>query len=149
MDFIPALPGSYALHLINPVPRQMKIGRLDEFTFPSGHYLYMGSAHGPGGLKARLRHHARVSSRPHWHLDYLRPFLHVAGGWYATGTERLECEWVSLAAREAGAGFPAKGFGSADCINGCTAHLVAFAGLADFSRAAQLFDNIAIGFKIG
>lgn len=149
MDFLPALPGSYALHLINPVPRQLNIGRLGLICFPPGNYLYMGSARGSGGLKARLRHHARVSSRPHWHLDYLRPFLYVAGGWYVIGTERLECEWVSLAAREAEAGFPAKGFGSADCINGCTAHLIAFASLTDFGRAAQLFDNIAIGFKIG
>ncbi len=53
----------------------MKVGKLGEFFFPQGVYLYSGSARGLGGLSSRLQRHLLGSSKKHWHIDYLR---HVA-----------------------------------------------------------------------
>ncbi|MCK4643570.1 DUF123 domain-containing protein [bacterium] len=38
---------------------------------PAGHYLYAGSANGPGGLYARLSRHLRKHKTAHWHIDEL------------------------------------------------------------------------------
>ncbi len=126
MDILPSEPGSYALHLIVREPIRLVIGRLGEFDFPADNYLYLGSARGPGGLRARLRHHARVAASPNWHLDWLRPHAVLAGCWYSTDGDSLECAWSQALLRLPGAIVPAPGFGAADCRSGCAAHLVAF-----------------------
>ncbi len=126
MDDLPSEPGSYALHLILREPVCLAVGRLGEFAFPAGDYLYLGSARGPGGLRARLRHHARIAACPHWHLDWLSPHAVLAGCWYSTGGDSQECVWSQALLRLPGAVVPAPGFGAADCHRGCAAHLVAF-----------------------
>ena len=77
---IPSIPGTYALFLTLSVPAELTIGKLGAFAFPAGWYVYTGSARGPGGLQARLRHHLRPASRPHWHIDHLRTQAVVTGG---------------------------------------------------------------------
>ncbi len=126
MEELPGEPGSYALHLIIREPVCLAVGRLGEFVFPAGDYLYLGSAHGPGGLRARLRHHCRVATAPHWHLDWLRPHAILAGSWYSTVGGSLECIWSQALLCLPGAIVPAPGFGAADCRRGCAAHLIAF-----------------------
>jgi len=58
------------------------VGRRWAVALPSGVYVYVGSAWGPGGLAARLRRHVcRGARRLWWHVDYLavwRGFLPVA-----------------------------------------------------------------------
>jgi Uri superfamily endonuclease len=123
----PALPGSYALHLTLPERLSaLAVGRLGVFDFPAGEYIYLGSAHGPGGLHARLAHHARPAVNPHWHLDYLRQKACLAGAWFAPARLPLECAWSQALLDLPGAGLPAPGFGAADCRHGCPAHLVSF-----------------------
>ncbi len=73
------LPGTYSLLLYLPRTRLIRVGKLGEFGFANGHYCYVGSAFGPGGLRARLRHHARPAARPHWHIDYLRRYMTLRG----------------------------------------------------------------------
>ena len=42
------------------------------FYIPRGTYLYVGSAKGPGGLRARIKRHLRRhGKRLFWHIDYL------------------------------------------------------------------------------
>jgi len=41
------------------------------FAIPRGVYLYVGSARGFGGLKARVARHLRAVKKVHWHVDYL------------------------------------------------------------------------------
>ncbi len=115
---LPAGPGSYALHLVLPAPLSLSIGKMGRFVFPTGDYIYLGSA--------RIAHHARVADYPHWHLDWLRPHAILSGVWYATGAEPLECSWSQAMLRLPGAIVPAPGFGAADCHHRCPAHLVAF-----------------------
>lgn len=127
MEELPIVPGSYALHLRIDEPARLTVGRLGTFCFPCGDYFYLGSAHGPGGLRARLRHHVWSTARPLWHLDWLRPHTVLLGGWFSTTAGALECAWSKALLALPGVVAPARGFGAADCRSGCVAHLVVFA----------------------
>ncbi|NQW17109.1 MAG: GIY-YIG nuclease family protein [Chloroflexi bacterium] len=123
IETIPRSPGSYMLVLHLPKPRTLVVGKLGQFDFPSGYYLYAGSAH--GGLKGRVSRHLRADKKQHWHIDYLNceeDGAAVVDVWWRTGSERLECEWAAEAKQLPGASVPAMGFGASDC--GCDSHLV-------------------------
>jgi Uri superfamily endonuclease len=124
--FLPGDPGTYALqlHLANPIERE--IGKLGRISFPAGEYIYIGSAFGPGGLRARLGRHLHLLKKPHWHIDYLLPPAQPVGFWAITLSAHLECIWVTALMTLPGAYFPARELGSSDCRNGCPAHLLAF-----------------------
>jgi Uri superfamily endonuclease len=125
---LPALPGTYALVLQLDGGRVIRVGRLGEFDFPAGYYLYLGSALGPGGLAGRLGRHLAQAGRerhPHWHIDYLRQRASVTAVWYVTGATRREHAWATLAATLDGASSPAPRFGASDCR--CPSHLFHFA----------------------
>ena len=127
-DTLPSLPGSYALRLTLAEPVSLTIGRLGQFHFAPGTYLYLGSAHGPGGLRGRLRHHARAAMRPHWHVDWLRQNAQLVGGWFAVTEGPLECLWSQALEKNLAAIFPVAGFGASDCSLGCHSHLLYFPG---------------------
>jgi Uri superfamily endonuclease len=138
-DELPAGPGAYALLLRVAEPRRVAIGRLGNFLFQSGEFVYLGSACGPGGLRGRLRRHlGLLPARPHWHIDYLRRAAkvsavywtqcatHLEGALHMPGaTKPIECLWSQALAALPGASIPAPGFGARDCKAGCIAHLVA------------------------
>ncbi|RMD99689.1 MAG: GIY-YIG nuclease family protein [Calditrichaeota bacterium] len=113
--------GTYALILSLPATHRIRIGRLGTFEFGAGDYLYVGSALGPGGLRARLRHHLRPASNPRWHLDYLRPFAIPEAIGYVIHPERLECTWAFILRTLPGISIPVPGFGASDC--NCSSHL--------------------------
>jgi Uri superfamily endonuclease len=132
---LPAQPGAYALELHLPHETALKVGRLGEALFPSGVLLYLGSAHGPGGLERRLGRHIQADeARPlHWHIDYLRRVARVRALAYQVGQELspagpFECLWSQALVRLPGSSVPLPGFGASDCRLGCPAHLVAFPG---------------------
>ena len=52
-----AQPGSYALILQADRRRTVRIGRLGQLAVEPGCYVYVGSALGPGGVRARVGHH--------------------------------------------------------------------------------------------
>lgn len=133
---LPAAPGSYVLYLRPSQRLELGVGRLGRLSFPAGEYLYLGSAGGPGGLRARLGRHIRGGGKPHWHIDPLRAAADLGGCFYlTTGTSNahqpLECLWSQALAALPGATLPAPGFGAGDCRRGCRAHLVAFPWLGD------------------
>jgi len=64
-----ARPGTYAVLLSSDSDDEISVGRLGDMRLQSGVYLYVGSAFGPGGVRARVNHHLHASSRPHWHID--------------------------------------------------------------------------------
>lgn len=99
------------------------MGRLGEFLLAEGCYVYVGSALGPGGLRARLRRHLSPAKHPYWHIDYLTRYCRPQAVRYVAGPQRLECTWVQLL-HQAGATWPIPGFGSSDCRRGCGAHLL-------------------------
>jgi Uri superfamily endonuclease len=119
-DALPAAPGAYALFL-----RLVEEVRLDWRGTPMvlrpGSYIYAGSAHGSGGLRARLSRHFREPKRQHWHIDRLtqwatdRKALAIIGG--------TECQIVSRCLALGGFTLPIDGFGSSDCRS-CPSHLL-------------------------
>ncbi len=117
-------PGSYALILEALAPTEISVGRLGPFTLPAGRYVYLGSAHGSGGLAARLARHARRDKRLHWHVDHLTAALPLVHVYARTGSERLECAWTQRLLATTAARAPIHGFGNGDCRSGCPAHLV-------------------------
>jgi Uri superfamily endonuclease len=123
---LPDLPGSYALSLTLCKAVTVCIGRLGWFDFPAGEYVYLGSARGPGGLRARLGRYLTGNGSTHWHIDYLRPHRVIRAVGYLPGSANLECAWSQALAAVPAARLPAPGFGASDCTQGCPAHLIAF-----------------------
>lgn len=120
---IPGGPGSYVLVLRLPAAVSLAVGKLGEFVFQPGWYLYCGSAH--GGLRGRVARHLRRDHRVHWHIDYLNSVTAgsiVEAVWWAEGRSRRECEWAGAIAELPGATRPVAGFGASDC--GCESHLI-------------------------
>ncbi len=116
----------------------VQVGRLGKLVFSAGSYAYVGSAHGRGGLGARLKHHLGRISRPHWHIDYFKNRAPIVEIWAAAHGKRQECRWAQALQRMAGATMPAPGFGASDC--GCKSHLVyfpVFPRLADFNLSLE------------
>jgi Uri superfamily endonuclease len=122
---LPDARGTYALVLHARRIRKIRVGRFGEVQISPGYYVYVGSAFGSGGLRARLAHHCRRTQRPHWHIDYLRAVLPLREIWFATGNKRQESLWARLLADQPGAGIPVPGFGASD-RRGAT-HLYRFA----------------------
>jgi Uri superfamily endonuclease len=109
-----------------------RAGRLGEFRLAPGYYVYVGSAHGSGGLRARIGRHLRRDKRRHWHIDALTNALPVIAVRAAAAGPEQECAWVRRLLALPGASAPVKGFGSSDCHSGCPAHLVRLPGGFDW-----------------
>jgi Uri superfamily endonuclease len=123
---LPAEPGTYVLHLSVSSPCTPGIGRLGCQHFPAGHYFYVGSALGAGGLRARVGRHLRGAGAQHWHIDYLRAVTEVREVLYTVTDSPLECAWGQALAQLPGAFVPVLHFGATDCRSGCAAHLIGF-----------------------
>lgn len=119
--------GTYALLLTLSRRKTLQVGSLGQFRFNRGVYVYIGSAFGPGGLKARISHHRRVSSKPRWHVDTLRRAATPTGVWYTYDPIRREHQWAQIFLKMSSAIMPANGFGASDCD--CPAHLFLFTEL--------------------
>jgi histidyl-tRNA synthetase len=115
-DEAPATPGAYALWLRLPSPILAKAGPRAA-VLEAGDYLYCGSAHGPGGLRARLGRHMRREKKPHWHIDQLTVRAEIIGAFVSETAS--EC---ALSAALAALPVPLPGFGASDCPR-CASHL--------------------------
>ena len=114
-------PGTYTLIFSARKICQPEIGRLGSLQLIAGFYMYVGTAFGPGGLKARIAHHCQIARRPHWHIDYLGPFLNLREIWYTEDPVHREHQWAQIIANTRGVSIPLAGFGSSDCR--CQSHL--------------------------
>ncbi len=124
MDFeqeLSASGGTYILILNASSSFRVLIGRLGIFEGKPGVYLYVGSAFGPGGIKARLGRHAGLSRRHHWHIDYLRREVTLSQVWYTHDPERREHLWAGIWRMWPQSQVLMPGFGSSDCS--CLTHL--------------------------
>lgn len=122
---LPHAPGTYLLLLRVDSPCMVNVGRLGTATLGLGWVLYVGSAFGPGGLAARLRHHLRPAARPHWHIDYVRAVLPLYEIWVCASPQRLEHRFADLMHNARGCSIPLPRCGASDCR--CAAHLFHFA----------------------
>ncbi len=119
-------PGTYLLHFEIHEPIRLEVGKLGEHGLHPGHYVYVGSAFGPGGLDARLRRHLRHEKRTYWHIDYLTTKVPVSGV-TAVAWARLESRWAERLCHHPKASVPIRRFGAGDAKSGeCKTHLFAF-----------------------
>jgi len=120
--------GSYLLVIACERSTDIEIGALGERTFETGHYAYVGSAFGPGGL-SRVDRHRRIAAGDHdvrhWHIDYLLGAAETELATVETFHDRdVECE-LATTLSEMGCG-RVDGFGASDCD--CPSHLWGPAG---------------------
>jgi Uri superfamily endonuclease len=118
---IPSFRGTYTLILFCTHLQRLKVGKLGVFDFRKGWYAYIGSAFGPGGLRARCLHHLRPALRPRWHIDYLKTVAALKEIWLSTDPVPREHQWANLIGRCLDGATPIPGFGSSDC--NCPSHL--------------------------
>ena len=136
---IPSAAGTYALLLFCRHARTADIGKLGAHPIPRGWYVYVGSAFGPGGLRARCLHHLRPVRRLHWHIDYLKSAASLQSIWFTPDPVRREHQWAATIQEMKGADMPVPGFGSSDCL--CQTHLMHFPTRPSFS----IFQRQALG----
>ncbi len=117
---LPHEAGAYVLLIQLSDSLPVKLAGRPEVTLPQGHYLYCGSARGPGGIKARVCRHMQKEKTIRWHVDRLTTKGTVVGAWVFPGGD--ECELVAMLAELP---VPIPGFGSSDCEN-CPSHLLAW-----------------------
>ena len=111
--------GTYVLCMRLDRDIDLTIGKLGRFNFAKGYYYYTGSAFGPGGIAARCKHHINISSKPRWHIDYLRKHCQLSEIIFSTHSKHLECHWAKILQEYCT--LPIKNFGASDC--NCHSHL--------------------------
>ncbi len=118
---IEARSGTYVLILKAARPKKISVGQLGTFMFPAGFYMYIGSAFGPGGLRARVGRHLRKFKNNRWHVDYVSSEIHIIEVWFSVLEHRQECHWAALFSSMNGVSLPVNRLGSSDCS--CRTHL--------------------------
>jgi len=122
---LPDQPGTYALLLASTAENDINVGSFGRLQVVPGFYVYVGSAHGPGGLTARVSRHQAAAKKLRWHIDYLREVTDLVAVWYTVDQNRQECRWAEVVGSLRGAVVPMAGFGASDCD--CRSHLFYFA----------------------
>lgn len=122
VDHLRSAPGTYALLLRADTAQTIEVGALGELAVRPGRYVYVGSAFGPGGVRARVHRHARDDGATHWHIDYLRAVTTLARVWWTHDDARRECAWATALHDRVRATVPLRGFGASDCT--CQSHLI-------------------------
>ena len=122
--------GTYVLVLRSSIHRRLAIGRLGPLVLEPGTWLYVGSAFGPGGLRARTNRHRTKHTGRRWHIDFLKPWVRLAEIWFTEDPVHREHEWANWFGSNEGLHTPLPGFGSSDCR--CRSHLFHAAKAPDF-----------------
>ncbi len=118
---IPVDRGTYALMLQSHASVSLRVGALGNITIYPGYYIYVGSAFGPGGLRARISRHIKRSKKLHWHIDYLRQHTTLQEVWFDSYPARQEHRWAEALESSGRMRIPFPRFGASDCS--CESHL--------------------------
>jgi len=123
--------GIYHLLIYLEHAKKIRIGKIGEFDFPAGYYVYTGSA--MNGLKKRIARHLRKYKRLHWHIDYLLQHAEVLDVVSHLTDKKMECEYNEIIANLSDARIIVPKFGSTDCDR-CSSHLFYFPYKPDLSK---------------
>lgn len=132
--------GVYSLLFFIKQKTALTVGALGLQNLPSTLYVYTGSAFGPGGLKARLKHHINKSyNRRSWHIDFLLTHKNtiLTAIMAAQSNNNMECEINRFIKEKGGAKIPVPGFGASDCKNKCVSHLLFFPDISNPIRKVR------------
>lgn len=129
-DRAPSAGGSYVLlvHLSRPLEFERPGLR---HRFEPGWYGYVGSARGPGGIRARIGRHLRAEKAVHWHIDSLTITADIVLAFVVEGASKCTLNRSLLRSRVWQPS--AAGFGSSDCRN-CATHLLEPVDMAAIDR---------------
>jgi len=118
--------GCYSLVIVLAKSRTLRIGRRGSVEFPSGTYVYTGSA--MNGLEGRLTRHLTRHKKLRWHIDYLlnSPAARIQDILTYNPAPGQECRRNQVVAGLPGARMMMRKFGASDCRGGCAAHLYFF-----------------------
>ena len=109
----------YCIYLQLTEDQTVQVGKLGDYLFRKGTYIYVGSA--KKNIVNRIHRHIQIDKKLHWHFDYLRPSGMITK--IITYDERLgECALAEKIRKKENGVFPIKGFGSSDCR--CQSHLI-------------------------
>ncbi len=114
--------GIYHLMLSLPRARRLRAGRLGLKSYPSGYYVYTGSAR--RGLAMRILRHLRKEKTRHGHIDCLCQVARLEEIWVNIRPKSRECECHRRVLSLPGARTLIPRFGSSDCR--CPSHLAYF-----------------------
>jgi len=103
------------------IRKDVEVGKLGLIRLIPGYYVYVGSAFGPGGLRARVQRHINESKKKYWHIDYIKLFTQPLEIWYSYEPVIREHQWAEIIKISKHSGILMKGFGSSDCS--CVTHL--------------------------
>lgn len=114
--------GTYIITLQCCIAKSLiPIGKKKNLLLERGYYYYVGSAFGPGGVKARVSHHQNISKNPRWHLDFLRKHTKIIEIWHTYDNNKREHQWANILYQSPLTNIPLYGFGASDCK--CFSHL--------------------------
>jgi Uri superfamily endonuclease len=109
----------YTIYLQLNDTQDISIGRLGNFHFQKGIYIYIGSA--KKNILHRIKRHKEVEKKYHWHFDYLRPYGTIINI-ITYDNSFTECGLADKIRKDVGGSIPVKGFGASDCK--CGSHLI-------------------------
>ena len=112
--------GAYALALHVAAPLTIR-HRDSDLPLEQAWYVYVGSARGPGGLRARLVRHMRHDKRLRWHVDALTLAASECIAFAVPGGSK--CNLATRLVASGGFAHAVPGFGSSDCRT-CPSHLL-------------------------
>ena len=120
---LPEDKGTYVLIASLAQMKRLEIGSLGRQDIVPRFYLYVGSAFGAGGLRARIGHHLESTADPHWHIDYLLAAAEPVEVWFTTAETKLEHRWADLLENAPQFRIPIARFGSSDYHRSRASHL--------------------------
>jgi Uri superfamily endonuclease len=135
-DRLPAVAGAYALLIDLGRPAPLPPRFAPALVVAAGAYLYLGSARGGGGIRARCARHMAGDKSLRWHVDWLTTRARRVRALAVPGGD--ECV-LAAALLAAGAGVPVPGFGSSDCAT-CPSHLLSLDPAAALAVLSSLGD---------
>jgi len=135
--------GTYSLVLILEKEQYIEIGKLGNFLFKKGYYVYNGSALGGFG---RVRHHLNKNKRKRWHVDYLLDRAKIIKIITSETNINFEHDISKSLASKKDAEIPVVRFGASDCNKGCASHLVYFKRIPELEDTYEKLGLIFVIF---
>jgi Uri superfamily endonuclease len=145
--------GTYAVLMELDRPRTFAVvgEYFRDVHLPAGHYVYVGSAFGSGGVRARVGRHLGYSAPPRWNIDHVRRAMVMREVWYTYDAEKRECSWARGVFHEALAGSViVPKFGSWDCFRSgpadrCPTHFLRYDRPPSWEAFRAAIDGAIVG----
>ncbi len=145
---LPEAKGTYILIAQVSDIKRLKIGSLGEFDIVPGFFVYVGSAFGSGGLRARIGHHLKSTAEPRWHIDYLLQVATPVEVWFTTAARKLEQPWAEFLKNVSGFRVPIVRFGSSDYHRSKASHLFCTKHRPTFRRFQRQMTEMFEGVEL-